>query len=382
MSDTSSRPTALGLALGGLLSLAAAMGIGRFVYTPILPSMAEGAPLSASEAGLVASANFLGYLIGALAAARGSLPGSMRSWFLGALFLSALTSAAMGLATEVTSFLVLRFAGGVASAFVLVFSSALVLERLAAMKRPELSAVHFAGVGIGIALSALLINTLNSRQAEWPDLWFASGAVTLALLLAAALLIKGDGDGKAASAAQESRTVDAPLGRLIAAYGLFGFGYVITATFISLIVRENAVLSPAEPWVWLAFGLAAAPSVYLWNRIAAVIGARSAFAVACIIEAGGVALSVAGLGPAAVVLASILLGGTFMGITALGLVEARRITPGDPRRTLALMTASFGLGQMIGPWCAGLLRDATGSYTEASLAAALALVLAAALARR
>jgi len=371
------------LALGGLLSLAAAMGIGRFVYTPILPSMAEGVPLTASDAGLIASANFLGYLVGALAASRGSLPGSMRSWFLGALLLSALTSTAMGFVSSLPAFLIVRFTGGLASAFVLVFSSALVLERLAAMNRSGLSAVHFAGVGAGIALSAMMINSLLISGASWPRLWYASGTVTLVLLIAAALLIERTKGGVSTAPSETAvRTVDAPLGRLITAYGLFGFGYVITATFISVIVRESDLLRPAEPWVWLAFGLAAAPSVYLWNRVSAHIGARQAFAVACLIEAGGVILSVAGLGPAAVVLASILLGGTFMGITALGLVEARRITPGNPRRILALMTASFGLGQMVGPWFAGLLRDTTGSYSEASLAAAAALVIAAALARR
>ena len=110
------------IALGGLLALAAAMGIGRFVYTPILPFMTEALSLSPSNAGLIASANFLGYLVGALGASLGSLPGSRRAWFLGALLLSAVTTAAMGTTVSVEAFVVLRFVGGMASAFVLVFS--------------------------------------------------------------------------------------------------------------------------------------------------------------------------------------------------------------------------------------------------------------------
>jgi len=173
-----------------------------------------------------------------------------------------------------------------------------------------------------------------------------------------------------------------PLVLLIAAYGLFGFGYVITATFISLIVREIPALNPAEPYVWLAVGLAAAPSVYLWLKVASLTGGRLAFSIACVVEAGGVALSVVAQSPAAVVAAAVCLGGTFMGITALGLMEARKLSPGTERQSLAVMTASFGLGQMVGPMLAGLLRQATGSFEIASFSAAAALLLAAALVRR
>ena len=63
------------LATGGLFAIAAAIGIGRFIYTPILPPMAEGLHLTKGEAGLIASANFVGYLAGALAAASPRLPG-------------------------------------------------------------------------------------------------------------------------------------------------------------------------------------------------------------------------------------------------------------------------------------------------------------------
>src|SRR5471030_2039503 len=88
--------SALSIALGGLIAMAVGIGIGRFVYTPILPPMFAALGFSKATAGLIASANFAGYLAGALGAARTTLPGTRRMWLLGALVLSAATTFAMG----------------------------------------------------------------------------------------------------------------------------------------------------------------------------------------------------------------------------------------------------------------------------------------------
>src|SRR5262245_64894373 len=54
------------VAAAGLLALAVAMGIGRFAFTPILPMMQEDAGVSIAMGGWLASANYIGYLLGAL----------------------------------------------------------------------------------------------------------------------------------------------------------------------------------------------------------------------------------------------------------------------------------------------------------------------------
>ena len=125
------------LSLGGLLAMAAGIGVGRFVYTPILPPMVEALHLTKAQAGLIASANFIGYFAGALLATM-RLPGSRRSWLLGSLAVTAICLAAMGLTSSVPLFLLLRLVAGMASAFALIFSSALVLDRLASAGRGAL----------------------------------------------------------------------------------------------------------------------------------------------------------------------------------------------------------------------------------------------------
>src|SRR5215468_8647781 len=368
-------------ALGGLIALAAALGIGRFVYTPILPPMIEALQLSKSEAGLIASVNFVGYLLGALLAAMPGLVGSRRLWLLGALAISAVTTAAMGLTQMLPAFLGLRLIGGIASAFVLILSSTIVLDRLAEAGRSGLSALHFAGVGTGITVSAVLVAELQHLGESWQVLWLASGAVTFAALLAAAGLLPQGASPTVRSTRREERgAIDRGLRRLMIAYGLFGFGYVITATFLVAIVRATPTIRPFEPVIWIVFGIAAVPSVTLWTRLAQPIGIPAAFAIACIVEAAGVLASVAWPTTLGVFLAAILVGGTFMGLTALGLMGARARAVGDPRRALALMTGAFGFGQIIGPIFAGFASDRLGSFTASSIVAALGLLAAALLA--
>jgi len=370
---------ATGIALGGFIALAAAVGIGRFVYTPILPFMGESLGLTKTDGGVIASANFLGYLVGALVASMAALPGGRRGWFLGALAISALSTGVMGLSSSMAVFLGLRLIGGVASAIVLIFASALVLDRLATAGRPGLTAVHFAGVGCGIAVSAVLVAGLAAVGYGWRVHWLFNGAVALLSLVTVAWLVPKEADDSRPTASSRAGQPDARLIALIVAYGLFGFGYVISATFISTMVRTSAEIRFIEPVIWLIVGLAAVPSVALWTWIGRRFGNDRGFAIACLVEGVGAAMSVLETSAGAVVASAALLGGTFMGITALGLANASRLSTGDPRRSLALMTAAFGLGQMIGPTFAGVAYDLGDSFLVPSLAAAAALVFAAAL---
>lgn len=364
------------VAIGGLLAMAAGLGIGRFVYTPILPPMVEALQLTKGQAGLIASANFIGYLAGALVAAM-QLPGSRRAWLLSSLAVTAICLVGMGMATTMPLFIGLRLVAGAASAFVLIFSSALVLDRLAAAGRGSLSSVHFAGVGAGIAASAILVALLLHTGVSWRVLWFASATLALVAMLAVAALIQLDEAVPSAQQTVGAARASPGFPALILAYGLFGFGYVITATFIVDMVRASPMIGHLEPYVWVLVGLSAVPSVGLWTLLGGRVGILRAYAVANVIEAIGVAASALWTTPAGIIVAAIFLGGTFVGLTALGLVAARDGSGGDPRRRIALMTVSFSFGQILGPVFAGYVYDATGSLLVPSLAAASGLMLAA-----
>jgi predicted MFS family arabinose efflux permease len=223
---------------------------------------------------------------------------------------------------------------------------------------------------------------LLARGYGWQTLWLASGALSLVALLAAAALLPRGGGTTDWAGGQAGGAPNPALRRFITAYGLYGFGYIITATFLVEIVRAAPAIREWEPVIWVVFGLAAAPSVTLWTRIARPLGIPAAFALACVVEAAGVLSSVAWQNTAGVFVAALLVGGTFMGLTALGLVGARNLATGDPRRALALITGAFGLGQIVGPAFAGIVSDLLGSFTTPSIAAAVALLVAAVLAAK
>jgi len=374
-------PSPARLAVGGMLSMSAAFGIGRFVYTPILPVMIADGALTPSSAGLVAAANFLGYLVGALMGASTILQRSPRLFFLGGLLAGALSLAGMAVPPSIPVFAVMRFIGGFGSAFVIVCLSSMALEPLVRAGRVGLSAAPFAGVGLGIAFSSGLVSALSAAGLSWKAMWIANAiiATVISLLVFALLPAPAAAPAPAQASAKGGDRVSAALLALVVSYGLFGFGYVITATFLVAIVRETASLSSLEPYAWAIVGLAGAASIPFWSWVARRTTDVFAYVAGCLVEATGVALSVVSQSPVAIVFAGIFLGGTFMAITAIGLGVARRLTQMAPQRAQAIMTSAFGLGQIIGPALAGHMRETSGSFLAPSLLAAGALVISSAL---
>src|SRR5512138_1805699 len=134
-------------AVDGALALAAAMGIGRFAYTALLPATQRALGAGDDVAGAVASVNLAGYLAGVLAA-RHLAASSARAAALRVGLASTALATLLGAATSAPlAWFVLRAAAGVASGLVFVLASAAALERAAPPGK------LYGGVGFGIALS-------------------------------------------------------------------------------------------------------------------------------------------------------------------------------------------------------------------------------------
>lgn len=163
--------------------------------------------------------------------------------------------------------------------------------------------------------------------------------------------------------------------KLITAYGFCGFSYIVTATFIVAMARRLEQATLVEPLTWIVVGALAAPSVFAWQSLAQRLGMLSTLRLTYGVEALGVLLAGWAPHPVVVIVGGALLGGTFMGITALGLSAARQYAGHNPERVLGWMTASFGLGQFLGPAVAGRLAQVTQGFVIPSLLAALLLIV-------
>jgi MFS family permease len=366
------------VAAAGLVALAVAMGIGRFAFTPILPMMQVDAGLSVAEGGWLASANYLGYLLGALSAMVVRIrPTTAIRVGLGAI---GTVTVAMAVTHRPGDGVALRAIAGVGSAWVLVFASAWCLDRLAPLRRPVLNSAVFAGVGVGIAVAGGFCLVLMARGAGSPYAWTGLGIVSLVATALVWPVFGGDGEaaappGRPPASPGAGRTADRV--RLVLCYGAFGFGYIIPATFLPVMARQ-ALRDPAIfGWAWPLFGAAAAASTLAAAGLSRCFGDRRLWSLCHLVMALGVVLPLVWPGIVGILWAALLVGGTFMVITMTGMQEARRVAGGRATGLMAALTSSFAAGQIVGPLCVSYLARADGSFREALVIACVALVASA-----
>lgn len=363
----------------GLVALAIAMGIGRFAFTPMMPLMVRDGSLDAVTGTEWATANYVGYLLGAISA----------SWFarnprqglqVGLVGVAATTLAmAWGNAALPWVGMALRGSAGVFSAWVLVCASSWCLPELARRKSTSLGGWIYTGVGLGIAATGVL-TWLGGAQAA-AVLWVELGLLaTVGAVHVMRRLPRQPAAAAVAGVAGAPRPATPPVASgnlgVVLCYSAFGFGYIIPATFLPTMARQLVSDPLVFGLTWPIFGTAAVLSVAFaahqlhgWSR-------RKVWAIAQGVMAVGTVLPL--LQPALWVLAAsaILVGGTFMVTTMAGLQLARERMPANPTPLLARMTTGFAAGQIAGPLLVRLIGDTRiAGWDALSLASAAASLL-------
>jgi predicted MFS family arabinose efflux permease len=382
------------VALVGLVALASAMGIGRFAFTPLLPMMLHDGVIDLQGGGALATANYLGYLAGALACM--FIQASPARMIRAGLLATFVFTAAMVLVSDTIAWALLRALAGAASACVFVFVSGWCMSRL--VRHPELAAIIFCGPGIGIALTGFAASGMVAAGWRADHGWLLFGLIALVCM---ALVWRTVSPEARAGLAQEAGRDGAEPGQvssqaarrilvqgwfLTVAYGLAGFGYIITATFLPVMARQSLPDSIWPDLFWPMLGVAVAFGPLMATRVSAEADQRLWLSGCYVMQAAGVLMTVVSPTIAGFALGSVLVGLPFTAITLFAVREARRLTcdqgEAASRRLVGKMTAAFSVGQIAGPpfavWLAGRSQG-NGAFAMPLLIAALSLLVGVAL---
>ncbi|TFV93964.1 YbfB/YjiJ family MFS transporter [Oxalobacteraceae bacterium OM1] len=369
----------LGPALAAAAILAVGMGFGRFAFTGLYPLMVQEQTLTVHSGTLAASMNYAGYLLGALLVARTG-PSSARLLCLWATVFNIASMAVLAYADAAWAIIAVRGASGMASAAAMVGVSVWLMQAVGDAQRAPLM---FAGVGAGIALSAELITLGHRGGMGSAGIWMLLALSSLAIAAVALPTMKRRAaessplpQRQAAGTGPQGTRADAV--KLIALYGLAGFGYIVTATYLPLLMKE-ALPSADSTQVWAVFGLGAVPSCFLWHALHVRYGMRTSLVLNLVVQAAGVALPAVSHTATAYLISALVVGGTFMGSTTIALPAGQRLAHVVRFSMPAAMTAAFGVGQITGPLVANFMYARSGSFSGSLVTAAGALVLAAVL---
>ena len=332
---------AAGIVVPAAAAMAVGMGVGRFVYTPILPLMTAKAGLSPQWGAAIATANYAGYLAGALAGVAAPSLLRSRAVYRSSLTVVVATLALMPVLTGDPRWAALRFVAGCASALVFMVAASALLTGLRAHGQ-HLVGYGFGGVGAGIAASGVLVLAL--RHGSWQDSWFSAAVLGVTLSAVAWPLRPADTDDDGTA----RRT--GPAGRrwftsLLLAYTLEGVGYIIAGTFLVAAIDQRASTTLGSS-AWIIVGVAAVPSAALWAGLSRTWSRPTLLAVALGAQAVGIALPALVGGTTAALASAVLFGATFLGVATMALATGAHL--GTPR-SVAILTTGYSVGQIAGP---------------------------------
>nr|WP_233881075.1 YbfB/YjiJ family MFS transporter [Paraburkholderia flagellata] len=361
-----------------MVTLAVALGVGRFAFTPLLPLMLHGGALDLRHGGWLASLNYAGYFVGAISCV--ALRMAPAKIVRAGLLATVLLTLAMGLTQQFWIWAVVRFLAGAVSAWTFVFASQWGLRRLAQLGANEWGGVIYTGPGVGIIATGLFVSAAGGLGARPGWLGFGLISALLAVVVWSTFgedmraLAPRTAASTTASVAQERDGRRADAFWLVLLYGVPGFGYIITATFLPVIARHALPGSAWPDLFWPMLGAALIAGALLAARFPLHWDNRVMLAGAYVLQAVGIALGIVWPNAAGFSFGSVLIGLPFTAITLFAMREARLLRGEHAAALMGYATAAYGIGQIAGPLVAAPLAASTGSFSPSLWLAAGALV--------
>jgi predicted MFS family arabinose efflux permease len=374
---TTSHPVlaAVGLMFGPAVSL----GLARFAYALVLPSMRAALHWSYVTAGAMNTANAFGYLVGAFLAAPVARRWAERRSFAASFAAVAVSLAVSAVSANPVFLLVLRIVAGAAGAVCLVAGGGLTAQLGRGESRRAatfLLTVYFTGSGLGVLLAGFAVPPVLA-VGGWKAAWLVLGAVSALTMLAAVPAARRVPETRESAGRSGEPVPVRRLSALLVAYGFFGAGYIAYMTFIVAYLQNAGAGGTEIAAFWCVLGTGSVLGGYLWR---APIN-RFSGGVPCALVLGQVALGallpVLSSGVAVAFLSAVLFGTSFLVVITAMTAAARDClpehhwTPG-----IAVLTVAFALGQCLGPLLSGVLSDGPGGMASGLLTGAVLLVVA------
>lgn len=380
----------------GLYCMAVVMGYGRFLFTATLPDIMAQLSFSTTTAGWLASINYIGYFIGALIAM--FVPQRV-TWQAMMLWTIVSVVTTMWLVVPNMSLMLwyfIRLLAGIASGVAMILSSSFVIQRLSAERRSVLSAVHYAGIGVGIGASAIVTWWLLTLGYHYDVIWLVAGLSSLPLLwLLYAIKPKTSALTKSPpTEPKPNRSVyqtylnfkrslyEAVAGQhkaialLLASYVLAGFGYITSATFLPVMADKRLTTQTyAGLMIWLVVGVFATVSNPIWGSLAKRVGETKTLMGLTMLQAFGMGLPIWRGGAIGLYGNAIILGLTFVGMVSMTLNLIKNINPDYSNLLIGLATLAYALGQFLGPLVTVALAGPDDNFNAGLLVAAIGLLI-------
>ena len=398
----------------GLYCLAVVMGFGRFLFTATLPDIMTQLSLSTVIAGWLASVNYSGYFIGALIAM--FVPQRLTWQMLIAWTAVSIVTTMLLVVPNLSLNLwyVIRLLSGIASGVAMILSSSLVIQSFSHERRSVLSALHYAGIGVGISASAVLTWWLLTLGYHFDIIWLVAGIISLPLLWLLYAIrpenstpFKSKANNSQTSQLQTSKQQAAELKYgsqrlsvqqtylnfkhslyeavaghtkaivlLSASYVLAGFGYITSATFLPVMAAQRLTTqSYAGLLIWLVVGIFAMLSNPIWGALAKRIGETKTLMGLTLLQAFGMGLPIWFDGAIGLYGNAVILGLTFVGMVSMTLNLIKNINPAYSNLLIGLATLAYAIGQFMGPLITVALAGKTDNFNAGLLVAAIGLLL-------
>ncbi|MBW0449581.1 YbfB/YjiJ family MFS transporter [bacterium M00.F.Ca.ET.228.01.1.1] len=351
--STSLDARALFATLAGLSGSLVAIGLARFAYTPLIPSLIQAHWFTSSQAVTLGAANFAGYLIGALIGR--PLASALSNRTALRMLMAVVTAAFFACAypLSISWFFVWRLLSGISGGAIMVLVATSILPHIPAPRRGFVSGMIFLGLGLGIAASGTLIPELLHFGLR--TTWFGLG--TVALVLTAVSWFGWPSTNPPAPVAapthhQAAQTATLGLRVLYAQYAANALGLVpAMILLVDYVARGLGRGAGIGANYWVLYGLAAIAGPVIAGNIADRIGYGKAYRVALLLQAAAVALLALSGNAWVLALSTVILGIFTPGVVPLALGRIHELVPHDhteQRASWSRATTAFALFQALG----------------------------------